>query len=51
MSKSPATTDLFFEQAGLDRSRVQTIVDDTLTGANCFWNIASPKDLFLMMAG
>ncbi len=34
MSKSPATTDLFFEQAGLDRSRVQTIVDDTLTGAD-----------------
>ena len=34
MSKSPATTDLFFEQAGLDRSRVQTIVDDTLAGAD-----------------
>ncbi len=34
MSSSPTSTDLFFEQAGLDRNRVQTLVDDSLGGAD-----------------
>ncbi len=34
MTNPSATTDLFFQQAGLDRRKVQSIVDDTLTGAD-----------------
>ena len=34
MSTSPESTDLFFSQTGLDRSRVQSLVDDTLTDAD-----------------
>lgn len=34
MSDPLGTADLFFTQAGLDRNRVQRIVDDTLTGAD-----------------
>src|SRR5215813_3601438 len=33
-SKSPSTDDLFFNQTGLDRGRVQQIVDDSLKGSD-----------------